>query len=80
MRTYLVLKEKAARWNADQEIQAILKEINEGRNGVPPVGHYSKQGVTTLLGHSFDKDAMMTKRLPYERLDQITVDILLGAR
>jgi hypothetical protein len=30
MRTYLILKEKASRWNADREIQAILKEINSG--------------------------------------------------
>ena len=30
MRTYLILKEKAARWNAHQEIQAILKEVSTG--------------------------------------------------
>ena len=28
MRTYLILKEKAAQWNADQEIQALVAEIN----------------------------------------------------
>ena len=28
MRTYMILKEKAARWNADTEIQALLKQIN----------------------------------------------------
>jgi len=28
MHTYLVLKEKAAQWNADKEIQAILSEVN----------------------------------------------------
>jgi xylose isomerase len=28
MRNYLILKEKAARWNQDKEIQAILKEIS----------------------------------------------------
>ena len=28
MRTYLILKEKAAQWNADQEIQAIMGKIN----------------------------------------------------
>jgi xylose isomerase len=31
MRTYLILKEKAARWNADKEIQAILKELQSER-------------------------------------------------
>jgi hypothetical protein len=36
--------------------------------------------VQSLLAHNFDKDAMLRKRLPYERLDQLTVDILAGVR
>lgn len=80
MRTYLILKEKAARWNADKEIQAILKEISANRDGAPAVGKYSKKGATTLLGHAFDKEAILKKRLPYEQLDQLTVDILTAAR
>ncbi len=28
MRTYMILKEKAAKWNADPEIQGLLKQIN----------------------------------------------------
>jgi len=80
MRTYLILKEKAAHWNADKEIQAILKELSSNSNGAPAVGRYSKQGSATLLAHSFDKDAIMRKRLPYEKLDQLTVDILAGIR
>ena len=31
MRTYLILKEKAARWNADAEIQALVREATERR-------------------------------------------------
>ena len=80
MRTYLILKEKAARWNADKEIQAILKELSVAPKGVPPVGKFSKQGADTLLKHQFDKDAIMKKRLPYEKLDQLTIDILAGVR
>jgi xylose isomerase len=80
MRTYLILKEKAARWNADKEIQAILKELSRGPKGVPNVGHYSRQGAGALLAHQFDKDAIMKKRLPYEKLDQLTIDILAGVR
>ncbi|HWR13381.1 MAG TPA: xylose isomerase [Terriglobales bacterium] len=80
MRTYLMLKEKAERWNADKEIQAILAEINPKPHGANNHGKYSKQSATALLGHAFDKDAMMKKRLPYEKLDQLTVDILLGTR
>jgi xylose isomerase len=80
MRTYLILKEKAAKWNADREIQAILKEITAASPNVPKNGRYSKQGAQILLSHVFSKDAMMQKRLPYELLDQLTVDVLLGVR
>ena len=79
MRTYLILKDKSARWNADKEIQTILRDIS-GTSGDFPVGRYSKQGAETLLAHRFDKDAILNKRLPYERLDQLTVDILTGVR
>jgi xylose isomerase len=80
MRTYLILKEKAARWNADKEIQSILAEIVKPSLPTPPVGKYSKKGREALLAASFDKDAMLKKRLPYERLDQLTVDLLFGTR
>jgi len=80
MRTYLILKEKAARWNADQEIQSILKMIASTPPGTPATGHYSEAGASALLAHAFNKDAIATKRLPYELLDQLTVDILLGVR
>jgi xylose isomerase len=79
MRSYLILKEKAVRWNADREIQSILREINSG-DGVPKVGKYSKGGAGKLLGHEFSRPKMAAKKLPYERLDQLTIDILLGAR
>jgi xylose isomerase len=80
MRTYLILKEKAARWNADQEIRAILEEISYDHPDVPAVGYYSSKGASALVKHVFDPQAMARKRLPYERLDQLTVDILLGVR
>jgi xylose isomerase len=80
MRTYLIMKEKAQQWNADKEIQAILKEISAGTKGTPHTGRYSKKGADALLAYAFDKDAILRKSLPYERLDQLTVDLLLGAR
>jgi xylose isomerase len=77
MRTYLILKEKAQQWNADKEIRAILSEISQGKQCA---GKYSKECANSLLEHTFDKDAMLAKPLSYERLDQLTIDILLGAR
>jgi xylose isomerase len=80
MRTYLILKQKAEQWNRDHEIQQILREISASSNGFPQAAKYSKQAAATLLAHEFNKDAITSKRLPYERLDQLTVDILLGVR
>jgi len=80
MRTYLILKEKAARWNADAEIQAIVKEIHEASMPTPSATPYSASHGTTLLGHEFNRATLAGKKLPYERLDQLTVEVLLGAR
>jgi xylose isomerase len=80
MRTYLILKEKAAQWNADKEIAAILSEISPTPKGAPSVSRYSKENATNLLAQVFDKDVILKKRLPYERLDQLTVEILTGVR
>lgn len=80
MRTYLILKEKAARWNTDKEIKSILAEISKASLGTPAVNRYSKDNAKALLTYIFDRDAILKKRLPYERLDQLTVDILTGVR
>ena len=79
MRTYLILKDKAARWNLDKEIQAILEESTHETGG-PKAGLHSKASEKTLLAHTFDLNKMMGRHLAYERLDQLTIDILLGAR
>ncbi len=80
MRTYLILKEKAARWNDNKEIKEILQEISPRSEGTPELGRYSKKSATALLEHVFDKDTILKRRLPYERLDQLTIDILTGTR
>ncbi len=80
MRSYLVLKAKAERWNADRDIQAILAELAAAPPSLPATGAYSATGAAALLRHRFDKDAMLKRRLPYERLDQLTFDLLAGIR
>ena len=80
MRTYLILKEKAVRWNNDREIQAILKEVSADDGDAPSVNRFSRKTVAKLLSHSFQTDAILHKRLCYERLDQLTVELLLGVR
>jgi xylose isomerase len=80
MRTYLILKEKAARWNADAEIQAIVKEIHEASQQTPGEEKYSPAHLSTLLAVDFNRATLAAKKLPYERLDQLTVEVLLGVR
>ena len=81
MRTYLILKEKAARWNADPEVQAILAE-NAAENGslAGYFGKYSPAKAAALRAHPFDRAAIAARGLKYERLDQMTVDLLMGVR
>lgn len=79
MRTYLILKEKAARWNAHPEIKALLAEIEEKNKGALAFQKYDKENAATLLATNFDRAALASRGLQYERLDQLTIDILLGA-
>jgi xylose isomerase len=76
MRTYLILKDKAKRWNADTEIQAIVKELSKPSI----VQKFSKDGVAALKARTFDRQAIGARGLGYERLDQLTIEVLLGAR
>ena len=81
MRTYLILKEKAAQWNADQEIQELVAEINADDGSMSQYfGSYSAQKAEALKSESFDRAALGSRGLPYERLDQLTVEVLLGVR
>jgi len=81
MRSYLVFKEKAAQFNADAEIQALLAEINadDGSYAFLSDG-YSSSAADRLKATEFDRVALGARDLPYERLDQLTFDILLGVR
>jgi len=81
MRTYLILKDKAAQFNDNKEVQALLAEINADDGSMDQYfGKYSSEKATALKGQSFDRVAIGRRGLKYERLDQLTVDILLGVR
>ncbi len=81
MRTYLILKEKAARFNADAEIQALLAEINATDPAMQAYdGAYTKDKAAALKTQTFDVDAIAQRGLHYERLDQLAMELLLGIR
>jgi len=81
MRTYLMLKEKAAQFNADPEIQAILAEINAEDPALAAVfGKYSSEKADAIKALDLDRVAISKRGLKYERLDQLTIDLLLGMR
>ncbi len=81
MRSYLILKEKARQWKQDKEIQALLAEINSDREKVSPLlGVYSSESAASLKARIFDREALGARGLSYERLDQLTVELLLGVR
>jgi xylose isomerase len=81
MRTYLILKEKAAQFNADPEIQALLAEINSDDGSTDPFkGVYTPEKAAALKAARFDRVALGERGLSYERLDQMTNEILLGVR
>jgi xylose isomerase len=81
MRTYLILKEKARKFNKDKEIQALLAEINADDGTYAFLsGGYSREKADRLKKESFDRIALGRRGLAYERLDQLTVELLLGVR
>lgn len=81
MRTYLILKEKAEKWNEDKEIQALLAEIHADDGSMRPYfGKYSSEKANALKDAEFDRIALGRRGLKYERLDQLTIELLLGLR
>jgi hypothetical protein len=51
MRTYLILRDRARRWNADHEVQALLRELSElnDSHGAPRLSQYSPEHRDALL-------------------------------
>ncbi|GCE48869.1 xylose isomerase [Thermosporothrix hazakensis] len=81
MRTYNMLKEKVRRFNADPEIKALLQQLHGGDQTYGGLlGEYSKEKAQKLKGTQFDVDVLANRGYQYEKLDQLTIEILLGTR
>jgi xylose isomerase len=81
MRTYMILKDKAAKWNADTEIQGLLKEINVQDATLSKLTKkFTAESAKKLLNANLDRVELAQARLPYEKLDQLTMEIIMGVR
>ena len=81
MRTYLILKDKAERFNVDAEIQGLLAEIHADDGSMDSfTGAYSREKAAALKAHPFDRVALGQRGMKYERLDQLVNELLLGMR
>ena len=80
MRTYKILKEKAALFDADPEVRALLAEQRDAAIDPLLVGDFSKERAARLAALTIDVDAIGRRGLGYERLDQLLVEHLLGVR
>jgi len=71
-------------FHADPEIREILGTL-EKRNtaqtaGLGPHFKYDKKTAAALKAHTFDAPKMAAPGFEYERLDQLTTEVLLGVR
>lgn len=81
MRTYLILKEKAQQFNDDPDIQSLLAEIKATDPNFESVPvKFTTERARQIKEMNLDRTALSRKRLPYEKLDQLVVDLLLGIR
>ncbi|MFN8038201.1 MAG: xylose isomerase [Acidimicrobiales bacterium] len=83
MRSYLILRDKARRFRDDPEIADALAAA--GRGGLAEStspGGSSPAAIAELRAQAAvtDREALAVRGLGHERLDQLVVDLLLGAR
>lgn len=81
MRTYLILRRKAEQFRKDEEIQSLLRELHQESSAMAEMtGTYSPEKGQKLKGYGFNREELGRRAKPYEKLDQLVVDLLLGVR
>ena len=74
MRSYLILRDKAQRFDADPEIQGLIAELR-ARDEID-----RELGAAALKERTLDVVALAGRGRRYEELDQLVIELLLGAR
>lgn len=81
MRTYLILKEKARQFNQDKEIQALIKAYKVQDTELSKLTRkFSKRNAEALKARKFNRGMLAERGPGLERLDQLTVELLMGVR
>jgi xylose isomerase len=83
MRTYLILKQRAAAFRADPRVQEALATSGVADLRVPTLAE--GETIADLLAdrsafEEFDVDAAAARGMAFEQLDQLAMDYLLGVR
>ncbi|MDI2131267.1 xylose isomerase [Yinghuangia seranimata] len=78
MRTYLLLRERAAAFRADPEVREAAAAAGLDQLAVPTLA--PDETYADLADDDFDPGEAAERGLGYERLDQLAVEHILGAR
>jgi xylose isomerase len=79
MRTYKIMKEKVRLFKENREIQDLVAEIHGANSQFRDcMAKFSKADAQKLKEMTFDVSALTSRKLPYERLDQLVTELLLG--
>ena len=81
MKTYLLLKEKVKQFGEDSEIQELISAYKVRDEGLESLSQsFTAENAQSLKDYSFDVEALRTRGPGLEKLDQLTIELLLGGR
>jgi xylose isomerase len=81
MRTYKILAEKAAAFDADPDVQEILAASHADPDGLSEViGSFDATKLARLEALELDPEALAAVGKGYERLDQLAMEHIMGVR
>ena len=78
MRTYLILRERAAAFRADPEVRQALADARVDELARPTLA--PGETLDDVRAERPDIEALAARGMAFERLDQLAMDHLLGAR
>ncbi len=81
MRNWKILEHKVQQFNADKKIQKLLKDIDRKNAKLSKLtGKFTKANAKALLAADLDRVTLAAKPMPYEELDQLVGELIMGVR